>query len=172
MARRKNIETDVAEAVLEKPEQVTIGDKTYDVAPPSLATLIMVSEIISTFPKVESEQTETQFNVALRTAKDFFRIGELLAVLILGAKEINKPTSKEPKKSLNLFGRKKEKQESTKTELERLSQDILENVSPSRAMELLIRLLYQRMEVTHFFGITTSLSGVNLLTPTKEVEKS
>ena len=50
------IENLVASAILEKDiAEMDIDGKVYKIAPPSIATLILVSEIISHFPIVEQD---------------------------------------------------------------------------------------------------------------------
>ena len=50
-----------------------------------------------------------------------------------------------------------------------LSKIILDNIRPSVMLNIIIRRLND-LEIGDFFGITTSLSEINLLKPTKEVE--
>lgn len=170
MPRRK-IERAVAETILEKKEIINIGGRDYEVAPPSIATLIMVSELSATFPIVPKDTPADRIVYAvLRYAKGFKKLGELAAILILGAKGLTEEIEVEYKlpRFFGLFKRtvKHKKIIDKKAEL---AKEIMENTTPSVLFKLIIGRLEQ-MELGSFFGITTSLSEVNLLTPTKEVE--
>ena len=48
----KTIEQTVAETILEQPFEVKVGEKSYQVASASTATLILVSEAISQLPHI------------------------------------------------------------------------------------------------------------------------
>ena len=55
----RTIEQVVAAAILEKATtEIEIGDKVYKIADPTTATLILVSELISTLPVVEKVPNE------------------------------------------------------------------------------------------------------------------
>ena len=43
----QTIEAKTAQTVLQEPKEIKIGEKIYSVAPPSLGTLILVSEAVS-----------------------------------------------------------------------------------------------------------------------------
>ena len=49
----ENIETKVAQTILQQPEEITVGDKVYKAAPPSAATLILASEAVARMPKIQ-----------------------------------------------------------------------------------------------------------------------
>ena len=97
-------------------------------------------------------------------------LGDIVAVLILGAKGLtNTVTRKVIRK--RFFGLIKSETEETVT-IDRkaeLSKIILDNIRPSVMLNIIIRRLND-LEIGDFFGITTSLSEINLLKPTKEVE--
>lgn len=166
------IESQVAAAILEKDiAEMEIEGKTYKIAPPSIATLILVSEIVSRFPIVEQDvPKEKVLYYVLHYAKQFGALGEMVAVLILGAKGLTEERMETVEKRY-LFGlihRKRERKVTIdkKSELAKL---ILDNVRPSVLFNLVVKRLNQ-LEITSFFGITTSLSEANILKPTKEVE--
>lgn len=48
---RKTLEEKVADTILQKSDEITIGEKTYKIAPPTTATLILASEAVSRLPK-------------------------------------------------------------------------------------------------------------------------
>ena len=65
---KDNIEGLVSDTILQKPYSIQIGQETYEVAPPSIATLILASELISQLPKVELDKSLVTFE-SLRIAK-------------------------------------------------------------------------------------------------------
>ena len=86
----QTIEQRVASAILEKAtNKIELGGVVYPIADPSIATLILVSEIISTLPVVDKETPkELRVYSALHYAKDYSAIGDICAILILGAKNL------------------------------------------------------------------------------------
>lgn len=167
----QTIESKVASAILERPvASVELEGVKYDIAPPSIATLILVSEIVSTLPQIDPVSNDKIVYSVLHNAKDFRALGDLVAVLILGAKGLTETKTRKTVKS-RFFGLKKVEIEETIT-IDRkaeLSKIILENISPSVLLNIIIRRL-KDLEVGDFFGITTSLSEANILKPTKEVD--
>jgi hypothetical protein len=55
---KKTMETKVAETILQKLDEVNVGGKTYTIAPPSTATLILVSETVSKMPQVTMDDKD------------------------------------------------------------------------------------------------------------------
>lgn len=167
---QKTIEQRVASAVLERAtNHIEIDGAIYPIADPSIATLILISEIVSTLPIVDKNipKEDIAYSV-LHYAKDFKAIGDISAILILGSKNLIEKREIPQKKILGIIPRKpKVEMIDRKSELSRI---ILENVSPSTILDVIIRRL-EDMEVGYFFSITTSLSEANILKPTKEVVK-
>ena len=170
MEQNNTIESRVASAILERSTaSIEIDGRKYDIAPPTLATLILVSEIVASLPIVEkTENNEMRTYSVLHHAKNYKALGDIAAVLILGAKECDKPA--EPEQPRGWFKRLfHKKHKSTTTRRRELAGKILENVRPSVLFECIIKRL-QDNEVGIFFLITTSLSEANILKPTREVE--
>lgn len=170
--KQNTIESSVASAILEKNiGSIEIEGATYEIAPPSTATLILVSEIVSTLPIVEKVPNNEIVNSVLHFAKDFRPLGDIAAVLILGAKNLTEERTITQEKR-HLFGLLKRKAE-IKVKVDKkaeLAKIILENVRPTILFNVVVRRL-QDMEISSFFAITTSLSEANILKPTKEVVK-
>lgn len=154
---KKSIETQVAETILEKPFSVTIGNKTYNAAPPSVGTLILVSEAVSRIPEAPLNG-EKIVESTLAIAADCAPIAEIAAILILGAKAIREGERKPFYKRLR-----------RRSEKEQLTEELLLEHSPSELFQLISELL-ATMEVGDFFAVTTFLQEVNLLRPTKVVK--
>lgn len=163
-----SIESRVAAAILERNlATLEIDGESYDFAPPSLATLILVSEIISTLPVVEEVKKEDRLYSALHYAKDFKAIGDIAAILILGAKNLTERRERVIEKR-SLFGliRRRKKIVETIDRKAELAEKIILNVRPSILYNVIIERLKQN-EIATFFAITTSLSAANILKPTK-----
>ena len=172
MERKDTIEQKTGAAVLQKPIRVTVGEREYEVAPPSLATLILVSEAVSLLPRFVPD-ADKMVAQAYHYARDSKPLGDVLAILILGAKNLTgfqKSRVSTRKLFLGLFPYWKEQEVTTEVDLkEELSEYLLENMSPRQLNELITRLT-ENLEIGFFFGLTTFLSEINLLSPTKEQE--
>lgn len=167
---QRTIEQMVASAILEKATgKIELGGMVYPIADPSIATLILVSELISTLPVVDKDiPKELRVYSVLHYAKEYKAIGDICAILILGAKNLREEKEIiEEKRIFGLFPRKKRVKVIVDKQAE-LSRLILDNIKPSIIFDLIIQRL-QDMEIGHFFYITTSLSEANILRPTKEV---
>lgn len=83
------IESRVASAILERNVgNIEIEGVTYEIAPPSIATLIVVSEFIASLPIVEKVEKTEIVNSVLHHARFFRPLGDIAATLILGAKSL------------------------------------------------------------------------------------
>jgi hypothetical protein len=155
-------ESRVAKTVLQQPITVIIGDETFEVAPPSVATLILASEAISQLPAVELN-SENIVSETLYVAKDCRALGDVLAIFILGAKGLMKTKKVVTKR---FFGLVKDESEVTVDKKAELSEKILSELSPKQVSETLTKLL-QGMEVAFFFGSIISLIEINMTRATK-----
>lgn len=164
----QTIEQKVAQTVLQQPEEIKIGDKTYTIAPPSVATLILVSGAVSRLPHLNLDDNRV-LEETLSIAKDCEELGDIAATLILGAKHINDIEERrytQRKRHLwGLFHTKKTVVE-LETKKERLSRELLEDLTPGELYNLIVRII-KKMEVGDFFGLTTFLTGINMMRPTK-----
>ena len=166
----KTLEEKVAETILQKSDEITIGEKTYRIAPPTTATLILASEAVSRLPKTVLDPQKV-VEESLSVAKDCRALGEVAAIMILGARhltETKKVREKREKRCLlGLFKRNEwvevEKTIDRKAEL---AQELLNTYSP-KALNMIVGALLHKMELGDFFGLTTFLIEINLLRPTK-----
>lgn len=176
----ENIETKVAKTILQEPEEVTVAGTVYKAAPPSTATLILVSEAAARMPQ-EKLDPERIVDEVLSIAKDCRPIGEFAAILILGAKGLTetRKVAKTSEKTVyepylfGLFKRSRVIAETVEEEIvidrkAELSKALLEDLTPRELHNLVARLLSQ-MQVADFFGLTTFLIETNLLRQTREV---
>lgn len=164
----KTIEQQVAQTVLQQPKEIKIGDKTYKVAPPSLATLILVSEAVSHLPHIKLDDKRVMQEV-LSVAKDCRELGDIAAILIIGAKHVNDEVKRQQKTRKRLLWglfSKTRTETIIETRKEALSRELLEDVTPSELHSIIAEILLQ-MEVGDFFGLTTFLTEANLTRQTK-----
>lgn len=166
MNENKTIEQKTAGAILEKPVEIVIGGKTYQAAPPSTATLILVSEAVSQLPKIALD-AEKIVEETLSVAKDCRILGDIVAILILGAKNITEtkrtPQIKDKRYLWGLIRVKKTVEvEEVINHKEALAREVLEELSP-RELNNTVTSLLSSMNIADFFGLTTFLTEVNLL---------
>lgn len=176
----ENIETKVAKTLLQEPEEIIVGGTVYKAAPPSTATLILVSEAAARMPQTRLDP-ERIVDEVLSIAKDCRPIGEFAAILILGVKGLTETrkvvkTAEKTVYEPYLFGLFKRPRVITETVGEdvvidrkgELARALLEDLTPRELHNLVARLL-SRMQVADFFGLTTFLIETNLLRQTREV---
>jgi hypothetical protein len=143
------IEEKTADAILQRSREISIGGVTYNVASPSIGTLILVSELTAKMPKLENAKDQIVVMEVLRVAKDCRVLCDIIATLILGAK----------------FMLSDEK--SNKKVIKKLKHDILLDMSPKDA-SIAVSTILSGLDVDSFFGLTVSLSEVNITKETKE----
>lgn len=152
MTDNNTVEHTIEQALLQEPSVVEVGGQTYDVAPPSMATLIKVSALVSEMPKIDTSN-EDFIGEILRVAKDCRVVGEIIATVILGAKRIR--------------DFKRGVLSASRSELQKLTEALLYEKTPQELHDLLARLITSKMDVVFFSNIITSLSAVNMSKPTK-----
>lgn len=167
----KTIEEKVGSTILESDKTVIIDGETYNVAPPTTATLIMVSELVSKLPRIKMN-SEILLEECLANAKDFRIIGEIAAILILGAKHYKETKKTRENKGKRLFRDAtnlfcKDVSNVKQSTEKQLSNRILMSMSPRDLSGLIMKLL-GGMQIADFFGITAFLTEVNLLRATKQ----
>lgn len=162
---RKNIQKKVADAILQTPFIVRIGEVEYKVAPPSIATLIRVSELISTM-RFQMDKDDI-LNSVLRYARECRVIGDIVALIILGIKGCVVEEKVVKKRWWGLW------KYETVVEVDKqkeLSEIVLNEFSPNELKNLLAQLLTE-LQVSAFFGLTASLVDINLLETSGEAVK-
>ena len=174
----ETIEKKVADAILEKAtDTITIEGNEYPIAPPTTGTLILISELVSTMPIVNKDAKNALYEI-LCTAKDLSVIGKIAATLILGAKRIKERRTAiktEAEQYTRWSWRKMRTVTMTKTtttealEADLLAERLLDEVDIKTLSDIVVKCL-GKSQFGDFFVLTTSLSEVNLLKRTKEVE--
>lgn len=162
---KQTVESRTADAILQKPQQITICNETYQAAPPSIATLILVSEAVADLPniKLDAENIVTE---SLCIAKDCRALGDIIAILILGATNL---CATKTIKTKHLFGLITKHKDITIDNKAALAENILEELSPREISDMFTKLM-SGMELAFFFGFTTSLTEINLLRQTRNVK--
>ncbi len=160
------IEARAAGTILQRPFPIAVGETTYMVPPPTLATLILASEAIAGLKAAAPDEKDV-VRSAIAVAPEYRALGDILAVLILGAKEADRPvrdggasTGRGP---LGWLRRKRGKRV---TKRERLAREVMEEMTPGEMYRAVARII-ESMGLAGFFGLTTFLTGINLLRPTK-----
>lgn len=164
----KTIEQEVADTILQREETIQVGKHKYTIAPPSVATLVLASEIISRMPHLKMDETKV-IEDSLAIAKDCKELGILAATLVLGAKHVNDIVCKfEIQLKFYLFGLFHTKRRRTieRKHIEVLAEELMEDLTP-RELQSLVAQILQRMQVGDFFALTTFLTEISLTRPTK-----
>jgi hypothetical protein len=164
VSERNDIQARVARTILQEHRTVVLGGKKYDVAPPTLGTLILASEMIARMPGAIVTNKGREFQDIIAAAKDYKAIASFVAVLILGAKKARETACFYGDKGLL---KRRKKVETTRSEA--LSREILDNVSPQEIKDAIVPLL-EGLQLNDFFITTTFLNGINVTKPTKKVE--
>ena len=163
----KTIESQASDAVQQKPlGTFRIGDDVYTVDRPRVRTIIIVSELISRLPgvNIKVQTSGEQLMEVLRTAKDSEALGEIAAVLILGAKHLTEERTIERRQ---FFGLKKTVRTIVVDKKKELADKLLLELDSDELSDLILEALsYQK--TNRFFALIASLYEVNLLKPTVE----
>ncbi len=154
--KEQTIEEQVASTILQEKKIIKVGGFSFEVAPPTLATLILASKIISKIP-IRDFNKEKIVEGVFVNAEDCKAFSELASVLIIGAKNLKQVSRFNP---LGYFYRRKQR---------KLAKWILNELSLKELKDLIEKII-EEMGVEHFFALSTFLSGVNLLKKTREVE--
>lgn len=156
----KTIEKSVAETLLQKNKAVEIGGVAYEVAPPSAATLILVSELLAETPSLDAKTDDEVLRWTLKNARNCKFLGQIIATIVLGARRIDEKKVVEKKVFFGLIKYK------TKTTLkDYISKESLFDPI-DKTVELATELL-SGLNVGGFFFTITFLNEVNLTKQTK-----
>ena len=153
----KTIERTVEEAVLEKKNVcLSIDGHDFPIAPPTLATLVSVSALVSELPDIKNANVLT--SVLESSPKSAVIIAKVTAMLILGSKRVEQciPIKDAVKSNKNVIFSWLTNIRSDVSEYEYLTKIILDNCGPLSLQKIISQRL-QDMEIASFFGITVSL---------------
>lgn len=166
----ETIEKRVAETILQQPTEIKVGNKTYAVAPPSVATIILVSQYVAQLPAIKLSD-ERLIEDILGAAKDCTALGDIAAVLLLGAKNCKQEVErKEQVREPWFFGLLHRTREVIVKEVvnsqAEVAKELLETLSATELYALCMQIL-GTLQLADFFGLTTFLCEINLTRPTK-----
>jgi hypothetical protein len=165
----KTLEYFVSKEVLQEREEIKIGGFTFNVAPPTVATMILVSRYISQLPNFDIEsKSEDVLKQVLAIAPDCDCLGDIAAIMILGSKDI---VQKKKVPQLRLFGRTILSKEIDFDYTRTLGRKIIDILDPKELNELLGK-LFARTKPDFFFGTIIFLNEANLLRKTKSEGKT
>ena len=152
------MEEKVAQTLLEEPTTIIIGGEAYKVAPPSIITLVRASKYISKIP-ADTIDEEHIFGSIVHKAEDYENIAWAVAVILLG----NRFTETVRPPFWQFWKRKK-----NITHGEILANKLTK--APITEVSAAFFNMLAQMDIRPFFVITTSLKGMMITKPTKEVE--
>lgn len=158
---KKSIVERAAEAILQEPMELHVGDKVYVVAPPCGATLIMVSKLLAKVPHVD--KMGNVLNEVLASAKDADVLYEIVATLIIGAKRIR---DEKNESWVSRVGVKRNTLVST------LAEELKYECTNAQVYEMVAKILSEQMEIGDFFALSTSLREISLIQETREVDST
>lgn len=148
--KKKTNEQKTAETVLQTPETITVNGHEYSFMPPTSATLIAASAAASKLPRVAID-AQDPIGEMLRVGKDCTPVGEIVAILLCGAKG---------------FLHEGKEHEEYEQRIKAMTIHLLEDIPPSELQQLAISIL-SRSDVSSFFGLTAFLVEANMLKATK-----
>lgn len=164
-----SIEKKTAEAVLEREQDVRVGGRMFSMPQPTLATLIMASELIAELPDFLKEENATLIEAVMKHTDKLNVIARIAAVFVLGAARIKEGydvpvnVAETVEKRVLWFKRKKvEVRTEYVKEIDYIQRLIIETMTP-KELGMMLAQCMGFVELKDFFGATVSLSGVNLL---------
>ena len=163
--QRKTIEEKAGEVLLQKPLSVTIGEKKYQVARPTLATLAEVSTILSQMRKVKNSKGQNIVQEVLVRAKDDVpQLSLIAATLIIGGGNITYHT--ERRASGRIFGLFKRYEKICVSNTQVLADELTRTASPEE-MHRLVTAALSYQGVGFFLSTIISLGAASVTAPTK-----
>ena len=143
-ARGATAEERVADTLLQAPAVVALGGRTFRVAPPSVATLVLLSAVVSRLPRFEGDG-------GLPAGATEAARGERMLLLAIARAE-----------GCEAVGYRRRRRWRRATEGERLGRWLLERVPPRELFNAFARLVWG-MQVADFFAFTAFLQEANML---------
>lgn len=178
-AGHRSIEQLTASTILEAPiARIDIGGSTYEIKPPTTATLVMVSGIVSTLPAVEytqEEDVDVLRWVLAHAPECGDAIGKVAATLILGARRIleSPEVEVEERQVRSRFSWRRLRSEPVEAltlrrvnERDHLASLLMRELTAASLKEMIFKTLLEA-GVSDFFALTTSLSTRNILMKTR-----
>lgn len=170
--KKQTLEQHTADVILQRPKKFTIGGKEYEMAQPTLATLVLVSEAVAELPETVFKEDSLVVDV-LREARHFRGLAEIAAIMLLGEKNL---TTVERRKIVKpgktyLWGLLREPDIETEEEFivdckAALTKELLNcNI---RELSAAVGMLIRSMQTEDFFVVASFLTSINLTKPTRK----
>lgn len=168
-----NIEHLAADSILKEPIEITVNGDKMLINKPTVGTLIAASKYIGKIPELPIPETKSEeVEIALGCAGDCEVLGDIVAILFLGRKNITSEVEQEeviviPAKKFLGITYKKEREERnvkivTVDNVKPLAEKILDAYTNKELYDLVSTLLSEQ-ELAFFLNIIISLSRANLL---------
>lgn len=151
------MEQKVADTLLEEKQTIVIDQVgSFEMNPPSIATLVLASKYIRQMPSKLLKE-ESLVSEMINNADKLAPVGKALAAMILGAKEF----SKKEKLTIHNFYKKRNTRGSV----------IAEKINTANVSDVLNSFfdVLKGMKLNDFFQLTTFLIEMNLTKRTKKV---
>ena len=154
------LEQKAADTLLQKPIEVNVGTKTYEVAKPTLATLMEVSKYIAMLPNAGTIDKEFIVPFILSNASNAGALlAKIAAVMIIGAQIAQK------RKEMVCLWFSKTRTE-TKSNVDVLGEEIANNVSCEELNTIISKTL-SHQSIGFFLSSIISLKGASVSEKTK-----
>lgn len=158
----QTLEKHTADVILQRPIKIKIGDKEYDMAQPTLATLVLVSEAVAALPEVSLTEDNIVVDV-IREARHLKGIAEVAAIMLLGEKNL---TATERRCKKYLWGLWKSEEEVVVDRKAELAHELMQ--CNMRDLNAAIGMMMRCMHTEDFFVIASFLTSINLTKPTRK----
>lgn len=152
-------EAEVTRIVLQQGQSLQLGKRTYTIAPPCLATIMLIAQELSNLKHTPIISTDVrQINdYAHRSALEMRTYARIIAIVILG-KRAFKPTIWDNIKGFFKY-----------SAIDVLTDDILAELNGEQLKDIVSQLLIYN-KVDFFYGAIISLPASNILKQTKSEE--
>ncbi len=154
----------VEKTVLEKEVEIILRGEKYNVAPPSIATLILFSKYVGKLPK-EVLNKEKPIASLMSNADKLHYLGYAIASAILGVEDFNKKCKLER----SMFDRLRFWKETKTIPQGELLAEKINKIEVEEVYSAFVKVL-SSMKLNVFFQLTISLLEMNLTKPTREME--
>lgn len=168
----QTLEKHTADVILQRPIKITIGDKEYAMAQPTLATLVLVSEAVAALPEVSLTEDNIVVDV-IREARHLKGIAEVAAIMLLGEKNLTaterRKVTKPGKKHLWGLWQDDDIEVEEEVVVDRKAELAHELMHCNmRDLNAAIGMMMRCMHTEDFFVIASFLTSINLTKPTRK----
>lgn len=145
------IEQEAAKTILQRNFNIMLGGKVFSVRPPSMATLIAMSEFLAEIPTIDIKD-KNALSKAISDASHYEPVVDAIVAVVVGER---KPDT------MNFLQRRRYDRRKL-----RLRTLVMQKASIAEIEHAIVTII-NSMELEHFFGVITFLAGLNLTKATK-----